>query len=131
MRPNTFPVRYYAHDNGHFVTSPDLALSVWHRLRMDPNKWPTGLTWYAVDMEVLSPNSIRLFVYDMKDSFRGGIGKKIHEEAVTEFTPAELKMLEKLVLSIYTSLAEDELERREKRQREMQIINLRKEMFGV
>jgi len=126
-----FPYRYYAYDNGHFVTSPDLALNVWHRLRVDPNKWPTRLTWYAVDMEVLSPDSIRLFVYDIEDSFRGGIGKKIYEEVITEFTPAELKILDQLVLGIYTSLAEDELERREKRLREMQIINLRKEMFGV
>lgn len=88
-------------------------------------------TWYATDMEVLSPTSIKLFVYDIADTFHGGIGSKIFETVITEFTPEETTMLNNVVLSIYTELAMEELERREARARELQVINLRKEMFGV
>lgn len=131
MKNSAFPRRYFARDIGHYVKSPELAMAVWQRLRLDPNKWPTRLTWYATDMEVLGTDSIRLFVYDMEDNFYGGIGKQIYEQVVTEFAPAEKLMLDQLVLDIYSSLAEDELQKREDAARVAKILEIRKEMFGI
>lgn len=131
MKRDVFPVRYYAQDMGTWVNSPELALSIWHRLRLDINRFPRKLIWYAVDMEVLSPGSVNLFVYEMADSFSGGIGKKIYEETITEFTVVEEIMLQRLVEGIYTSAAEDELLRREDEERMKKILEIRKEMFGV
>lgn len=128
---NVFPYRVYARDMGLWVQSPDLAQAVWHRLRVDPNKWPRRLTWYAADMEILSPESIRLFVYDIEDNFRGGIGKKIYEEVVSEFTTAEIVMLDRMVRNIYTAAAEAEFQRREDAARTEKVMALRKELFGV
>jgi hypothetical protein len=126
-----FPWRAFCVDNYGWANCPTLAKMVWMRLRLDPNKVPAKLTWYAVDMEVLSPESIKLFVYEIADSLHGGIGERIFETVVTEFTDKEKEELDKVVLSIYTGLAEEELERREQRQRELQIMNIRKELFGV
>lgn len=125
---SVFPYRCYAHDNGFFANQPQLARSVWMRIRttVAPN-----LTWYATDMEILSPESIHLYVYDMADNFHGGIGKQVFDLVITEFTRGESKMLEDAVRRIYTEAAEEEFERRERRHRELQIINIRKEMFGV
>lgn len=128
---DVFPYRVYAYDMGTWVQSPDLAQAVWHRLRVDPNKWPRRLTWYAADMEILSPESIRLFVYDIEDNFRGGFGKKIYEEVITEFTTAETVMLDRMVRDIYTEAAEAEFQRREEAARTEKIMALRKELFGT
>lgn len=82
-------------------------------------------------MEILSPESIRLFVYDIDDNFRGGIGKKIYEEVVNEFTTAEDAMLDRMVRDIYTAAAEAEFQRREETARTEKVMALRKELFGV
>jgi hypothetical protein len=125
MTRNVFPVKFHCSDTYGRADCPALAKMVWMRIR-DP-----GFTWYGVDMEVLSAESIMLHVYEIADNFSGGIGQRIYSTLVTEFTPREVEELDKVVLSIYTSAAVEELERRERRQREMAIINLRKEMFGI
>ena len=119
---NAFPFKIYAHDNGHFVTSPALAKSVWAN-------HPKKKTWYAADFRVLSPTAIQLFVYDMHDSLHGGIGKEIFNEVITELTENEQKMLDELVLSRYTDMAETELCRREDAARKKKIMKIRKELF--
>ena len=125
MARKVFPRRVRCNDMGNWVSMPDLAKSIWMRIR------PKGLTWYCVDLEILSPTSLRLFVYDMENNVHGGIGYVIDERVIDELPAEEQKMLDELVLKIYTAEAELELERREERLRQQQIINLRKEMFDV
>lgn len=128
---NIFPVRYYAIDMGTWVDSPKLALDVWTRTRVDIARHPKKITWYATDLEVLTPTSIRLFVYGMADSLYGGIGKKIYEEVITDFTKDEKAFLDEMVLGIYTTAAEEELQRREDDRRERKILSIRKELFNM
>lgn len=122
---NLFPIRYYAHDNDHFVQSVKLAEMVWKRIR------PQGMSWYCADMDILDPTSIKIYVYSVQDSFRGGIGERIHEEVITEFTPDEKELLDKNVLNIYQAEATSVLEAREETARQEKILQIRKEMFGV
>lgn len=122
---NAFPHRVYAHDNGHFPQSPALALHIWHRIRTK------GVTWYAVDYDILDTDSIKLSVYEMADGFYGGIGECIKTVKVTEFTDKERKMLDDAIIRRYTYLAELELERREKEARLLKIEAIRQELYGV
>lgn len=123
-----FPTRFYCADNYGWAECPPLAKMVWQRLRRSLG---SKLIWYGVDMEVVSPTSINLFVYEIADNFSGGIGKRIFETVVTEFTSEEKTLLDKVVLGIYTSHAEDELQRREDEERMKKILAVRMEMFGV
>lgn len=125
---SAFPVRFYCSDNYGWADCPQLARAVWMRLR---NSLAPQLIWYAADMEVLSPTSIRLYVYEMADNFRGGIGKCIYETTVDEFTTDERVMLSWTVVGIYTRLAEVAFSAAEEKKRNDQILKLRKEMFGV
>lgn len=118
-----FPIRYYASDI-HYAVSPELAELVWRRVA-------AGRTWYAADMEILSKDSIKLFVYDIEDSFSGGIGQKIFETTVKEFTPKEQTVLDNLILERYTKLAADEYKEREDAALKAKILIIRKELFGV
>jgi len=120
-----FPTRFYAHDMGNWVQSPELARSIWMRIR------PKDLIWYATDLEILDPNRIQLFVYEMKDTFYGGIGRKIYDTEVMEFTPGEKDMLDKMVLGLYTNAAEEVLTELEEAARMKEILAIRKNLFGV
>lgn len=123
MNTTAFPFRVWYHDNGHFVRNPRLAESVWRRIQ---NK----RTWYAADYEVVSKNSIRLFVYCMLDSFHGGVGERVIDELITDLTKEEQKMLDEVILAEYTRLAEEEFELREESARKKRILEVRKELFG-
>lgn len=63
--------------------------------------------FYACDIKITSPTSLTLFVYDIADSFSGGIGRKLEflTRKITEFTPDEKVLLDKYVLDIYTTAA--------------------------
>lgn len=122
-----FPYRFWASDKYGWADCPELAKMVWARLREKFYK----TTWYAVDFEITTPTSIRLFVYEILDSFHGGIGARILEVEVTEFTEAEMKVLEKNVLRVYQLKAEEEFARREEARHQAAVVALRKEMFGV
>jgi len=125
MKPiNVFPRRIYARQMPGWVDSPNLAKTVWLRIK-------TGLIWYAVDYEILSPTSIRLFVYDMADSCHGGIGKQIYTTVVTDLEPAEQAMLDAVVLQIYHDAAERVINERAAAKYEKEISKVRKELFGV
>ena len=125
MTRKVFPARIRCHDMGNWVNMPELARSIWMRIR------PKDLTWYCVDLEILSPTSVRLFVYSMENNFHGGIGEVIAERVIETLPAAEQKMLDELVLKIYTAEAAAELNRREERLRQQQIISIRREMFDV
>jgi hypothetical protein len=124
---NPFPVRIHCSDKYGWADCPKLAKALWLRLR--PELAP-NLIWYGADMEILSPTSVKLFIYEMEDTFYGGIGKKIFETVVTDFTPVEKAMLERDVMNIYNRVAEDEYERREEVKRKLVINQIRREMFG-
>lgn len=126
--PNPFPIRFYATDTYGWADCPKLAKVIWNRIRTSR---PQVKTWYGTDLEILSPDSIKLFVYDIADNFHGGIGDRIHEEVITDLTDTEFQILEDMVMNIYTSAAERELERREEEERKEKILNVRSELFGV
>lgn len=124
MYRNIFPNRYYARENGYLVESIELAKKVWQRL---PERKP----WYAADMEILSPTSIRLFIYDMADSYSGGIGKRIFEKVIDKLTPDEQIILDRMVMAMYSYVAERQLRQTEQTKRDKKILKLRRKMFGV
>lgn len=122
--PKPFPRRFYTHDYETYTASPELAQMVWLRVR------PKGVSWYATDYEVVSPNEIRLFVYDMHSFTWGGVGKKIFEQNITEFTDEERAELKRVVHEIYEEAAEAEYERRQEELRRAEIARVRIELFG-
>ena len=123
---NIFPHRYYCVDRPGYTDSPRLARMVWDRIRAG-----SKMGWYAVDMEILSENSINLYVYDMADNFHGGIGDRIYEQVVTEFTEVEQALLDEYILDLKTAAAFEEFEKREEEKRNKAVIKIRKELFGV
>lgn len=124
-----FPRRFSANHDFGYADSPRLARAVW--MRVKNTLAPPNMTWYATDMEVLSPTSIRLFVYDIEDTFHGGIGERIFEAVITDFTDDEQAMLNTAVLEIYTEHAVVEFENRETQKYKNAVMAIRKEMFGV
>lgn len=128
---SVFPHRVHCSDTYGWADCPRLSKLVWHRLRLDPNRVPAKLTWYATDLEILSPKSIKLFVYEIEDNFRGGIGDRIFETVVTDFTAEEEMVLQSMITNLYTAAAADELQRREDDERMKKILAVRMEMFGV
>lgn len=118
-----FPARFYATDMGNWVQSPELARCIWMRIRIK------GLIWYATDFEILAPDRIQLFVYEM--GVAADSGRKIYDTEVTEFTPEEKAMLDNIVLGLYTRAAVIELLAREEEERARQVLAIRKELFGV
>lgn len=142
---SVFPQRLCAYDYGTYVASPELAKLIWMRIRQTANAqdnqanldhWmrqqkPSVMTWYATDLEVISQDKITLYVYEMADSFHGGIGGVIFETEVTEFTPKERKLLDKHILEFYTEAAQRELERRERQEYLSKVLAVRKELFGT
>ena len=120
-----FPHRYYCSHNFGWADCPRLSKAVWHRIR------PKGKSWYATDMEILDENSIKLYVYDIADNYSGGIGERIHEEVVTEFTAEERAVLDEYVLELKTDAAATELGKRKAAEHIRQILEVRKELFGV
>lgn len=121
---NVFPVRIYAREIGHSAMSPPLAQKIWSRLR-------EKTSWYACDMEITSPTSLTLFVYDMSDSYWGGIGKKILTREIDVFTVEEQILLSEHVLTIYSNAAAAEFDKRQLAAQEKKILKIREEMFGV
>lgn len=91
---------------------------------------PKDLTWYATDCEILSPTEIKLYVYAMENNVYGGVGEKIFEKTVTEFTDEEREILKRVVQQIYLREAEAEYERRLEEQRRSEIAKIKVELFG-
>lgn len=123
--PNIFPHREYCSDRYGWAECPSLAKAVWLRIRPSLK----DMCWCAVDMQILSETSIRLFVYT--SNYNGGIGERIHEQVITEFTAEEQEMLDASILTIKTNAAFDELQKREAAKQRAAIMKIRKELFGV
>lgn len=121
-----YPIRLYAHDNGHYVSSPQLAKLIWDRLRKNT-------TWYATDCEILSPELVKIFVYNMESMVSGGIGECILTEThpISKFGAEAKKLLQESILETQTKIARQEFIRREEAERQQQILEIRKELFGV
>jgi hypothetical protein len=120
-----FPFKRYASDNGHFVSNPKLAEMIWQRVR------PKGLTWYALDIELVSEDEATITVHSMRDSFHGGIGEVIHRQAVKIDDGEERRLADEYILYRCTVLAQEELERRDQEEYRRRVENARREMFGV
>jgi hypothetical protein len=116
----------YATDKYGWPDMPALAKKIWARLRVE-----NTISWYACDCEITSPTSVTLFVYDIGSAYHGGIGRKTFEANVTEFTEEEKEILNAHVMVLYTRAADNELERREEKLREAEVVKIRKELFGV
>lgn len=127
MSNNIFPIQLRATKPYTWVNNPRLAEMVWLRLRKDFK----DLTWYAVDIDLLSINSATLYVRDMADAFYGGIGEVILEISVTDFTEDEYKEIVKIQLREYTRAAEEEFEKRQEQERLEKIQAIRIELFGI
>lgn len=126
LKRQLFPISVLAYDNGHYVYSPNEAISIWQRIRNNRH-------WYAVSYVILSENPIKisLNVFDMQSFAYGGIGKRLYSEEVTKFTPEEKAKIESVILEKKTELAEKELEQREEEIRQNKILTIRQEIFGV
>lgn len=120
-----FPRRFLCSDSYGWANNPKLATMIWGRVR------PKGMSWYGADLELLNERALMLYVYDIECNVRGGIGPCIHEQLIEDFTPEEIDLLDKYVLDVKTEAAEDELARREARQRELDVVRIRKELFGI
>jgi len=123
-QPKIFPHRYYCSDSYGYVKCPKLAEIVWSRVR-------EGRYRYAVDMEIISENSIKVYTYTMACNVYGGIGNRTHEQVVTEFTEVEQAMLDEYILELKTAAAAKEFEKREEEKRNKAVMKIRKELFGV
>lgn len=128
--PNIFPLHYNCHDTYGWADCPALAKRVWMRIRTTV---APDLIWYGVAMKIKSASHLSLYVYEIADSFSGGIGNQIFKCDVSRatLTPDECAMLDDLLIKAYTSYAESELDKREQAERQQQIVALRKELFGV
>lgn len=71
---------------------------------------PEKLVWYAYSVEIKSPTQIEFIAYDMRDSYFGGIGRKIGTFKAT-VTP---DVTRKSIIARATDLAAD------KRQQELE-----------
>jgi hypothetical protein len=61
----------------------------------------------------------------------GGIGKRTHEQVVTEFTEVEQAMLDEYIIELKTAAAAEEFEKREEEKKNKAVMKIRKELFGV
>jgi len=123
-QPKIFPHRYYCSDRDGWARCPKLAEVVWNRVRGDRSR-------YAVDMEIISENSIKVYAYTMACNVYGGIGKCTHEQMVTEFTEVEQAMLDEYIIELKTTAAAEEFEKREEEKKNKAVMKIRKELFGV
>lgn len=122
---NIFPRRYYAENMGSWVQMPEPAPKIWQRIK------PKGMVWYSVDFEIVDENTITIFVYNMKDSYHGGIGDLIHTVTMTEFQPDERAVIDKKIEGLKWEAACIKFEEIENAERLAQIRKIKEEMFGV
>jgi hypothetical protein len=72
-------------------------------------------------------------VYEMRDSFHGGIGDTIFSGVfpISKFGDEAVKIANEIILEQQTRIAQQELIRRESEERQRQVLAIRKELFGV
>lgn len=121
-----FPFDIYPVDSGHFVSSPPLALDCWTRDRA--NELP-GEAWYAVGMHVVSYTEIMVTVYEMADSFHGGVGAVLYTY-IPHLSRQNLNELAAVIRKQQVKLATSELEKRKAAAYMAEVEAVRKELFG-
>lgn len=135
--PDIFPLHYNCYDHHGWADCPALAKRIWQRIRQAV---APDLVWYGVAMKITSPQQLTLYVFDMADNVHGGIGEQIFRcviarsltpEANALLTADECAMLDDMLIKAYTAAAEGELDLIEAARRQAQVIELRKQLFGV
>ena len=147
FQDKVFPIRLYA--NYHSGWADELSRKIWMRLKAENREVPVEshfgevimtpankVTWYAVDCEITAPGRVELYVYDMKESFHGGIGKKIISMEVDvpagprDAPSAEYQLVQKHIRDREYTIAEDELRRRKEEARIKELEDVHRELFG-
>lgn len=124
-KEQVFPFKIHAFDTGNFVQNPKLAEIIWHRVR------PKGLIWYALDIEVLDEDRVKLSVHNMRDSFHGGIGDVIHAEIYSVESEEEREQMDEYIQRECTKHAILSIEAEEENERQQRVLRRRREMFGI
>lgn len=124
--PNIYPVHQFAYESGTYAHSPDLARSIWLRIRKQDQYKDVG--WYAAECEI-NLDSVTLHILDMADVVYGGLGRRVLTVEVKDLTNKESDLRDNAVYRAQLEAAESELKKREATKRLLQIEQLRKEMF--
>jgi hypothetical protein len=98
-----FPFTLYAEETPHFTSS-----SYDFRGVFLANK-PAELTWFAYDVVIHSPTRIEFMVYDMRDTFFGGLGNIIANFSATVPATLTLKHMERQAMRLARARREEEL----------------------
>lgn len=132
--PSIFPIRQRAIQCHTWADSPKLAKLVWERMRHEKVPMPTDrygetqfvaankLVWYAVDCEILSDNKIHLYVYEMEDTFHGGIGDRISTLEVDLEDGVETQCVKEAVQAKKIDIAHDILTERKQKEWQEQVL---------
>jgi hypothetical protein len=133
MSTSPFPFGRSAVDVGSGATSPKLARDVWTRIRKVEMVKARISSWFAVDFMIFDPNRLMIQVYDIHDNVWGGVGEMVHQVHLTleDLTPSEAAEFQRMLTIAYTNAAEAELDRRAAEARKQEILELRKQLFGV
>jgi len=123
---NIYPFVLNPTDNGSCVTSNPLGKDLWLKHK---ERFPEKREWYAVGLMVHSPEKVTVQVYDMADSFNGGIGQVICTFN-PDLTAVEKLLLSELICEEQTFYATAIFEEEEKARKENAIEALRQSLFG-
>lgn len=128
--PSVFPLHFPCSDNYGWAECAPLARRLWLRLR---TVLAPDLIWYGVAMKIRNEHQLTLYVYDMHDSFSGGIGEQIFKQDVARvmLEDDECAMLDALIVEAMQRYAERVYDVNALRQKEAAVTALRKELFGV
>lgn len=126
MTPDIYPFSLKPSDNGHFVTSDDLAKSLWLGRPKDHHP---KVAYYALGLKVHGPDNVTVEVYDMLSPVYGGVGE-LSRKYKPELGPAALQALQVLIIREQTLHAAEEFKRREAQRRAAEIEAIRQELFG-
>lgn len=102
---NIFPIKLYAYQSQSGHTNSESAFK-----DLFYSTKSKDMVWYAYDVHILSTNQVEFIVYDMRDSFHGGIGKEIGRYKVFCETKLTDKFIDKRLMEIAVDRRRNELE---------------------
>lgn len=124
--PNIYPIKFFAYDNGHYIENNKLAMDLWMR---DRKNVAPNITWYGLDLEIVSPAAVLIHVREIADSLSGGIGKVVFTYQPT-LTDDDKAILRSLIFAEQLKYAERELDRQEALERLARVAAIQKQLFG-